>query len=88
MDPHQIHYMQKMSNCGRNAAYISGSCPQGRYYGGGPNDCEDLHLEKAYLEALLMQQKRQNQSHFLHKSDSINDQYHGNPALDPCAAPY
>ncbi|CAA2997202.1 pumilio homolog 4 isoform X1 [Olea europaea subsp. europaea] len=71
MDPHQIHYMQKMSNCGRNAAYIS---------------------EKAYLEALLMQQKRQNQSHFLHKSDSysdsINDQYHGNPALDPCAAPY
>ncbi|KAL2548873.1 Pumilio-like protein 1 [Forsythia ovata] len=89
MDPHQIHYMQKMSDYGRNAAYISGSSSQGRYYGGGPHGGEDLQpLEKAYLEALLLQQKQQYQSHFLHESDSINHQYHGNPALDPCAMPY
>ncbi|KAL2525871.1 Pumilio4 [Abeliophyllum distichum] len=89
MDPRQIHYMQKMSDYGRNAAYNSGSSSQGRYYGGGPHGGEDLQpLEKAYLEALLLQQKQQYQSHFLHESDSINHQYHGNPALDPCAMPY
>ncbi|CAI9759758.1 unnamed protein product [Fraxinus pennsylvanica] len=89
MDPQQIRYMQKMSNYGRNALYISGSSSQGRYYGGGPHGREELQpLEKAYLEALLVQHKRQYQSHVLHESDGINHQYHVNPALDPCAVSY
>ncbi|CAA3031637.1 pumilio homolog 4-like isoform X2 [Olea europaea var. sylvestris] len=89
MDPHQVHYTQKMSNYGKNVAYISGSSSQGRYYVGGPHGREELQpLGKAYLEALLVQQKRQYQSHCLHESDSINHQYRSDPAFDPCAVPY
>ncbi|KAL3838303.1 hypothetical protein ACJIZ3_022894 [Penstemon smallii] len=68
MDPH--HQNQ----------YVLGNSSQGRYVG-NPHDPENLQaLEKAYLEALILQQKQQYQSQFSHNSSSIN-QYIGNPAF-------
>ncbi|KAK4480341.1 hypothetical protein RD792_013412 [Penstemon davidsonii] len=68
MDPH--HHNQ----------YVHGNSSQGRYVG-NPHDPENLQaLEKAYLEALILQQKQQYQSQFSHNSSNIN-QYNSNPAF-------
>ncbi|KAL0452143.1 UNVERIFIED_CONTAM: Pumilio4 [Sesamum latifolium] len=89
MDPHQIQYMQKMLNYGRDLAHISGNSSQGIHCVGSSHSNEDFQaLEKAYLEALLVQQLQHYQSQFLQKSGSINHQYHGNPAFASCAASY
>ncbi|KAG8380532.1 hypothetical protein BUALT_Bualt06G0025400 [Buddleja alternifolia] len=62
---------------------VPGNSSQGRYVG-TPHGHEDLPaLEKAYLEALLVQQNQQYLSQFLHKSSSVNHQYHGNPSFGP-----
>lgn len=71
--------MQKLPNHGRD---LTGNSAQGIRY-------EELQaLEKAYLEALLLQQAQQYPSHFLQKPGSINHQYHINPAYAPCSASY
>ncbi|KAK4403899.1 Pumilio4 [Sesamum angolense] len=89
MDPHQIQYMQKMLNYGRDLTHIAGNSSQGIHCVGSSHSNEDFQaLEKAYLEALLVQQLQHYQSQFLQKPGSINHQYPGNPAFGSCAASY
>ncbi|KAL0382683.1 UNVERIFIED_CONTAM: Pumilio4 [Sesamum calycinum] len=89
MDPHQIQYMQKMLNYGRDLTHITGNSSQGIHCVGSSHSNEDFQaLEKAYLEALLVQQLQHYQSQFLQKPGSINHQYPGNPAFGSCAASY
>ncbi|KAK4435985.1 Pumilio4 [Sesamum alatum] len=89
MDPHQIQYMQKMLNYGRDLTHMSGNSSQGIHCVGSSHSNEDFQaLEKAYLEALLMQQLQHYQSQFLQKPGTINHQYHGNPAFGSCPASY
>lgn len=82
MDPHQVQYIQKMSNHGKDSARVAGNSSQGLHFH-GPDNLQSL--EKAYLEALLLQQY---QSQLLQKPGNINHQYHGNPAFSPYLASF
>ncbi|XP_051116066.1 pumilio homolog 1-like [Andrographis paniculata] len=76
VDPHQLQYMP------RNLPQIPGNSSKGILYAG-----ELQALEKAYLEALFLQQAQQyhHQPHFLPKNGSISNLY---PPFPPCAASY
>lgn len=83
VDPHYIQYMLKTSDYATHAAASSGDLSQGRNDYGISHGHGDLRgLQKAYIEALLAQQKQQYESSLFGKSDSSNHQYVGNPAFD------
>ncbi|PIN00579.1 Translational repressor Pumilio/PUF3 and related RNA-binding proteins (Puf superfamily) [Handroanthus impetiginosus] len=64
LDLHQLQYFQKMSDLN----YIAGNSSRGIRSIGGVRSYEDLQvLERAYLEALLLQQVQQYQSLLLQK---------------------
>ncbi|KAL9165346.1 hypothetical protein ABFS82_06G165300 [Erythranthe guttata] len=77
VDPHQIQYMQKIPNYGGGEPpHISGNSSRAMQY-------DELQaLEKAYLEALLLQQAQQYQSQLLQRPGGIiNHQYHAGPTF-------
>ncbi|KAH6801700.1 hypothetical protein C2S51_033146 [Perilla frutescens var. frutescens] len=88
MDPHQVQYIQKMSNHGKDSTRIAGNSSQGLHFVGSRGHDNSQSLEKAYLEALLLQQAQQYQSHILQKPGGVNHQYHGNPAFGPYVASF
>lgn len=83
MDPHQVQYIQKMSNHGKDSTRIAGNSSQGLHFVGSHGHDNMQSLEKAYLEALLLQQ-----SHILQKPGGVSHQYHGNSGFSPYVASY
>lgn len=88
MDPHQVQYIQKMSNHGKDSTRIAGNSSQGLHFVGSHGHDNMQSLEKAYLEALLLQQAQQYQSHILQKPGGVSHQYHGNSGFSPYVASY
>lgn len=82
LDPHQLQYLQKMLNQGANLAQMPGNTSKGIFHPGNHHGLDEFQaLEKAYLEALLLQQAQQYQPHYLQKNGMFNHQY-------PSYAPY
>lgn len=89
MDPHQVQYIQKMSNHGKNSAHVAGNSSQGLHFVGSHGHENFQSLEKAYLEALLLQQAQQYQSHISQKPGSVNHhQFYSNPVFRPYVASF
>ncbi|XP_057788787.1 pumilio homolog 4-like [Salvia miltiorrhiza] len=89
MDPHQVQYIQKMSNHGKDSARAAGNSSQGLHFVGSHGHDNFQSLEKAYLEVLLLQQAQQYQSQMLQKPGTVNHhQYHGNPGFSPYVASF
>ncbi|KAL1559523.1 pumilio 4-like isoform X2 [Salvia divinorum] len=89
MDPHQVQYIQKMSNHGKHSACVAGNSSQGLNFVGSQGHDNFLSLEKAYLEALLLQQAQQFQSHILQKPGTVNHhQYHDSLGFNSYAASF
>ncbi|XP_047939103.1 pumilio homolog 4-like isoform X1 [Salvia hispanica] len=89
MDPHQVQYIQKMSNHGKHSACVAGNSSQGLNFVGSHGHDNFQSLEKAYLEALLLQQAQQFQSHILQKPGTVNHhQYQCSPGFNPYVASF
>lgn len=89
MDPHQVQYIQKMSSHGKDSSRAAGNSSQGLHFVGSHGHDNFQSLEKAYLEALLLQQAQQYQSHMLQKPGSVNHhQFHSNPGFSPYVASF
>lgn len=90
MDPHQVQYIQKMSNHGKHSAFVAGNSSQGLNFVGSHGHDNFQSLEKAYLEALLLQQAQQQfQSHILQNSGTVNHpQYQCSPGFNPYVASF
>ncbi|XVF23572.1 hypothetical protein REPUB_Repub13aG0050300 [Reevesia pubescens] len=71
MDPRYIQYLQRTSQYGARAAASPDSMIAGNYLDS---------LQKAYLEAILAQQKQQYELTLLGKAGGLNHGYYGNPS--------
>ncbi|KAK8546192.1 hypothetical protein V6N13_067420 [Hibiscus sabdariffa] len=78
IDPRYIQYLQKTSQFGTHAAAISSSLPAGNYAGTLQGDFNGL--QKAYLEAILAEQKQQYELSLFAKASGRNHGYYGNPS--------
>ncbi|XP_007009912.2 PREDICTED: pumilio homolog 4 [Theobroma cacao] len=78
MDPRYIQYLQRTSQYGARAAASPDSLLSGNYVGTLHGDLDGL--QKAYLEAILAQQKQQYELPLLGKAAALNHGYYGNPS--------
>ncbi|GMI84840.1 pumilio 4 [Hibiscus trionum] len=78
IDPRYIQYLQKTSHYGTHAAASSSSMLAGNYAGTLQGDLNGL--QKAYLEAILAEQKQQYELSLLAKAGGQNHGYYGNPS--------
>ncbi|KAE8679445.1 Pumilio-like protein 2 [Hibiscus syriacus] len=78
IDAQYIQYLQKTSQYGTHAAPSSSSLLAGNYVGTLQGDLNGL--QKAYLEAILAEQKRQYELSLLAKAGGQNHGYYGNPS--------
>ncbi|XP_048421431.1 pumilio homolog 4-like isoform X2 [Pyrus x bretschneideri] len=77
MDPSYIQFLQRTDYATRNVTSPSGYPPSKNHFGTLHGDLEGL--QKAYLEALLVQRKQQYELSLLGKSGGFNHGYYGNP---------
>ncbi|XP_043700603.1 pumilio homolog 4-like isoform X2 [Telopea speciosissima] len=80
MDPLYLQYLQRNSDYAAQAAATLRDPSLGRNYLSSSH-AEFLGFQKAYLEALLVQQKQQYGMPFLGKSGTLNHGYYGTPAF-------
>ncbi|XP_043706081.1 pumilio homolog 4-like isoform X2 [Telopea speciosissima] len=81
MDPLYLQYLQRTSDYAVQAvASLRDPSSLGRNYL-GTSHADSLGFQKAYLEALVTQQKQQYGMPFLEKSGSLNHGYYGNPTF-------
>ncbi|KAE8684890.1 Pumilio-like protein 4 [Hibiscus syriacus] len=78
IDPRYIQYLQKTSQYGTLAAATSSSLLAGNYAGTLQGDLNGL--QKAYMEAVLTEQKQQYELSLLAKAGGLNHGYYGNPS--------
>ncbi|XWS07986.1 hypothetical protein CRYUN_Cryun41cG0038100 [Craigia yunnanensis] len=78
MDPRYIQYLQRTSQYGTHDAASPASLLAGNYAGTLHGDLNGL--QKAYLEAILAQQKQQYELPFLGKAGGLNHGYYGYPS--------
>ncbi|OMP01089.1 hypothetical protein COLO4_12170 [Corchorus olitorius] len=78
MDPRYIQYLQRTSQYGTRAATSPDSLLAGNYVGTLHGDLDGL--QKAYLEAILAQQKQQYELPLMGKAGGLNHGYYGNPS--------
>ncbi|GMJ11965.1 pumilio 4 [Hibiscus trionum] len=78
IDPRYIQYLQKNAQYGTHAAASSSSLLAGNYAGTLQGDLNGL--QKAYLEAILAEQKQQYELSLLAKAGGLNQGYYGNPS--------
>ncbi|XWS56414.1 hypothetical protein CRYUN_Cryun09bG0083300 [Craigia yunnanensis] len=76
IDPRYIQYLQRTSQYGTHAAASPDSLLAGNYVGTLHGDLDGL--QKAYLEAILAQQKQQYELPLLGKAGGLNHGYYGN----------
>ncbi|GLT93234.1 hypothetical protein SLE2022_110350 [Rubroshorea leprosula] len=78
MDPLHIQYLRRTQNGMHAVASPADSFLLGNHISASHGDLDALH--KAYLEALLAQQKQQYELSLLGKSGGLNRLYYGNPS--------
>ncbi|KAE8661585.1 thioredoxin-like 3-2 [Hibiscus syriacus] len=78
VDPYYIQYLQRTSQYGRHTAASPDSLLAGNYVGSSHGDLDGL--QKAYIEAILAQQKQLYELSLLGKSGSPNHGYYWNPS--------
>ncbi|XP_022765407.1 pumilio homolog 4-like isoform X2 [Durio zibethinus] len=78
LDPHYIQYLQRTSQYATRAATSPDSLHAGNYVGTLHGDLDGL--QKAFLEAILAQQKQQYELPLLGKAGGLNHGYYGNPS--------
>ncbi|XVE75391.1 hypothetical protein DITRI_Ditri12bG0090600 [Diplodiscus trichospermus] len=78
IDPQYIQYLQRTSQCETHAAASPDSLIAGNYSGTLHGDLNGL--QKAYLEAILAQQKQQHELQLLAEAGCLNHGYYGNPS--------
>ncbi|KAK8531834.1 hypothetical protein V6N12_053294 [Hibiscus sabdariffa] len=76
IDPRYIQYLQKTSQYGTHAA--ASSLLAGNYAGSLQGDLSGL--QKAYLEAILAEQRQRYELSLLAKAGGLNHGYYGNPS--------
>ncbi|XP_077226162.1 pumilio homolog 1-like [Tasmannia lanceolata] len=82
MDPLYVQYLQRNSDYAAQTSANLSDPSLGRNYG-GTSHMDLLGFQKAYLGALLAQQKSQYGMPFLGKSSGLNHGYYGNPGFGP-----
>ncbi|KAK8542184.1 hypothetical protein V6N13_137241 [Hibiscus sabdariffa] len=78
IDPRYIQYLQKTSQYGTHAAASSSSLLAGNYAGSLQGDLSGL--QKAYLAAILAEQRQHYELSLLAKAGGLNHGYYGNPS--------
>lgn len=81
MDPLHIQYLRRSQNGMHSVASPADSFLLGNHISTSHGDLDALH--KAYVEALLAQQKQQYELSLLGKSGGLNRLYYGNPSSAP-----
>ncbi|XP_010253957.1 PREDICTED: pumilio homolog 4-like [Nelumbo nucifera] len=80
MDPLYLQYLQRTTDLAAQTASALNDASLGRNFL-GTSQADLLGFQKAYLEALIAQQKQQYGIPFLGKSDGLNHGYYGNPGF-------